>query len=71
MKKNKCSSKKYQKAQKPTSYFKGALLVVGASIMTAKLLPRISSKIYKESVKRSNHRMNDNEFGPIIEKIKK
>lgn len=70
MKKNKFSNKGYQKKQKSNSYFKGAVLFVGVSIMTAKILPKISSKMYIKSVKKSNHAMNDNDFGPVILKIK-
>lgn len=70
MKKNKCSSKEYQKKSKSTYYFKSAVLFAGVSILTTKVLPKISSKLYKESVKRSNRAVNDSEIEPIIEKKK-
>lgn len=71
MTKSKCVNEKSNKKTKTSSFFKGAAVVVGISIMTVKFLPQISSKLYKESVKKSKHVMNDTDWGPIIEKVKK
>lgn len=70
MKKNKYANKEYHKKKEPISFFKGAALVAGVSIMTVKILPKISSKLYKESVKKSNQAMKDSDWGPVIERIK-
>lgn len=74
MKKKKSINKKYYGKSKAKSFLEETVLaagITGVSLILVKLLPKVSSKLYKESVKKENKSKKDSEWGPVIERIEK
>lgn len=65
---NQIESSNETKKSKLTTFFASLALFIGSMIAAFKVVPKISNKLYKNSVKKSNRLKDEEDWGPVIEK---